>query len=185
MFLNEAINMAASAHAGQVRKGTKVPYIVHPMEVMSIVAGFTEDVEVMAAAVLHDVVEDTSLTLSDIEERFGKKVAKMVAADSENKRRDLPAADTWKVRKKETLDYVRDKATREEKMIIFGDKLSNLRAIHRDYMKYGDAVWQKFVMTDKNEHRWYYSEFVELFSEFEGTVEYDEYKSLIKKVWGE
>ena len=184
MCLNEAISLAASAHAGQVRKGTDLPYIVHPLEVMAIVAGLTDDIEVLMGAVLHDTVEDTSVTLTDIREKFGERVAGLVAADSGDKREDRPASETWKIRKMETVEYVKNKATREEKMIVLGDKLSNLRAIYREYRAIGDRVWEKFVMKDKNEHRWYYEAFVELFADFAGTPEYEEYKNLVEKVWG-
>ena len=184
MRLNEAISLAASAHAGQVRKGTDLPYIVHPLEVMTIVAGLTDDIEVLMGAVLHDTVEDTSVTLEDIREKFGERVAGLVAADSEDKREDRPASETWKIRKMETVEYVKNKATHEEKMIVLGDKLSNLRAIYREYRAIGDRVWEKFVMRDKSEHEWYYRSFVELFLEFQGTPEYEEYKNLVEKVWG-
>ena len=183
-LINEAVMLAASAHAGQVRKGTKIPYIVHPMEVVAIVAGLTDDPEILAAAVLHDVIEDTPYEVGDIEKRFGERVAKLVASDSENKRENRPAQETWKIRKKETHEYVRNVATTEEKMIVMGDKLSNLRAIYRDYLKYGDEVWMKFAVTDKKEHEWYYREFVELLDCFAGTQAYDEYKLLTQKVWG-
>ena len=182
-MLNEAIKTAAQAHVGQVRKGTQIPYIVHPLEVLAIVAGLTDDVEVMMGAVLHDTVEDTYLTMADIEAKFGERVARLVAADSEDKRRELPPEATWKVRKSETVDYVKNRASREEKMIVFGDKLSNLRAIYREYLVMGDKVWEKFVMKDKKEHGWYYGSFVEIFAEFPGH-EYEEYKMMIEKVWG-
>lgn len=184
MLVNEAVIFAAEAHLGQLRKGTNLPYIVHPLEAMAIVATMTEDPEILAAMVLHDVVEDTSFTMEDVKCKFGERVAKFVAADTENKREDRPARETWKVRKTETHNFVRNVASREEKMIVLGDKLSNLRAIYKDYLRIGDRVWDKFACNSREEQGWYYKEFVELFAEFSGEVAYEEYKELVGKVFG-
>ena len=69
-LLNDAVAFAAHAHSGQLRKGTNLPYIVHPMEVAAICASYTDDVEVLAAAVLHDIVEDTPLGAAELEREF-------------------------------------------------------------------------------------------------------------------
>ena len=183
MLVNEAIIFATEAHSGQVRKGTNLPYIVHPVEAMAIVATMTEDPEILAGAVLHDVVEDTSFSMEDIREKFGERVAKFVAADTENKRDDRPAKDTWKVRKTETHNFVKNVATREEKMIVLGDKVSNMRAIYRDYQKSGELLWEKFACNSKSEQGWYYAGFVELLKEFEKYPVYQEYKWLVKEVF--
>ena len=103
-LLNKAIIFATQVHDGQLRKGSNSPYILHPLEAAAIVSTITLDEEIIAAAVLHDVVEDTPATLAQVESMFGKRVACLVACESENKREDLPAADTWKIRKIETID---------------------------------------------------------------------------------
>ena len=128
-IFDKAILFATKAHSGSFRKGATTPYIVHPMEASAIVATMTDDKNVLAAAVLQDVVEDTDYTIDDIVKEFGEDVAHLVSAESENKRDNLPSEATWKIRKQETLDYLKDKATKEEKMIALGDKLSNIRAI--------------------------------------------------------
>ena len=66
----DAVAFAAKAHRGQVRKGTSTPYIVHPMEAAAIVATITNDPAVIAAAVLHDVIEDTDYTADDVRRLF-------------------------------------------------------------------------------------------------------------------
>ena len=91
-LLNDAVEFAAQKHIGQYRKGSQLPYIIHPMEAAAICASFTNDVEVLAAAVLHDVVEDAHVAVDEIEERFGPRVAALVASESENRREDIPAA---------------------------------------------------------------------------------------------
>ena len=65
-ILDKAIVFATKAHSGSFRKGTTTPYIVHPMEASAIVATMTDDKIILAAAVLHDVVEDTDYTIDDI-----------------------------------------------------------------------------------------------------------------------
>ena len=80
-ILDKAIEFATQAHAGQVRKGTSIPYILHPLEAAAICATVTDDLEVLSAAVLHDVVEDTSATVDKIEQQFGARVATLVAGE--------------------------------------------------------------------------------------------------------
>ena len=94
-LLDRAIVYAVKAHEGQFRKGTDIPYILHPLEAAAIVGTMTADEAVIAGAVLHDAVEDTDATVEEIRERFGERVAALVAAESEDKRSDLPAASTW------------------------------------------------------------------------------------------
>ena len=59
------------ARMGQFRKGTQIPYILHPLEAAAIVGTMTTEPEVIAGAVLHDVVEDTDTTIDEIAELFG------------------------------------------------------------------------------------------------------------------
>ena len=184
-ILDEAIILATRAHSGSFRKGTKIPYIVHPMEAAAIAASMTDDEEIIAAAVLHDVVEDTEYTSKDIREKFGERIEKLVAADSEDKRETQPSTDTWKVRKMEKIDFIKNQASREDKIVILSDKLSNIRAIYRDYLVLGDQVWERFNQKDKNEHGWYYRSFVELLSELKEFPAWQEYKELVSKVFGE
>ena len=83
MLLTDAIAFAAKCHEGQLRKGTEVPYIVHPMEACAIAATLTSDPEVLSAAVLHDVLEDAGIGERELRERFGARVAALVQAESE------------------------------------------------------------------------------------------------------
>lgn len=89
-LMDRAIIFATRAHSGTYRKGTHIPYIVHPIEAAAIVATMTDDPDMIAAAVLHDVVEDTDATAEDIRLFFNDHIAKLVEAESENKRKELP-----------------------------------------------------------------------------------------------
>lgn len=183
-ILNKAIVYAVKVHNGQVRKGTQVPYILHPLEAASIVGTLTTDKEVIATAVLHDVVEDTAATTECIQEAFGERIAALVAAESENKREDLPAGSTWKIRKQETIDHLRD-ASIEVKMLTLGDKLSNIRSLYRDQLVYGERLWQRFNQKDKQEHYWYYKRIAECLTELKNHCAYAEYAELVEKTFKE
>ena len=180
--LDRAIVFATEAHKGQFRKGTQVPYIVHPMEAAAVVSTMTTDPEIIASALLHDVVEDTSTTIDEVRNAFGDRVAFFVGSETENKRTNLSAESTWKIRKQETLDHLKT-APLEVKMITLGDKLSNIRSICRDYGAIGDALWQRFNQKDKNEHYWYYQGIADCLTELEQYSAYTEYCYLVEKTF--
>lgn len=181
-ILDKAIRFATEVHEGQLRKGTNIPYILHPLEAATIVGTMTTDDEIIAGAVLHDVVEDTDTTVDEVCELFGERVAQLVASESENKRENLAAESTWKIRKQETLEHLKT-ASVDVKMITLGDKLSNIRAIHRDYNTIGDELWQRFNQKDKNEHYWYYQSIADCLTELKGYPVYNEYCELISKTF--
>ena len=182
----DAVAFAAKAHRGQVRKGTSTPYIVHPMEAAAIVATMTSDPAVIAAAVLHDVIEDTDYTADDVRRLFGPDVLALIEGDSEDKRQDRPAAETWEVRKQETINYVKNRADVREKMIVLADKLSNLRAICRDLAAAGPRLWDRFNQKDPTKHKWYYAAVIAACAELSGTEAFREAVDLIENRirWG-
>lgn len=184
-LMDRAIVFATRAHSGTYRKGTKIPYIVHPIEVASIVATMTEDPDMIAAAVLHDVVEDTDATVEEISFFFNQHIAELVEAESENKRRDLPPGETWMIRKMETLDFLKNRASQEAKILALADKLSNMRAIHRDQQIVGDVLWQRFNEKRKEKHGWMYRQVAEALSELSDTFAWQEYDELVKDTFEE
>ena len=178
----QAIMYAADAHKGTYRKGSGLPYIIHPMQVMMICKRLSDDPEVAAAAALHDVVEDTPRTIRDLEESFGTRIANLVGLESENKREELPKGETWKIRKQENL--AREKtAPIEAKMIMLADKISNMSATVTDFKKGGKDIWSKFNMKDPAEQEWYYRSVAEVLSELSGTPEYAEYLGMLDYVF--
>ena len=97
-MIRRAAAFAAKAHEGMMRKGSRIPYIYHPMEVALIVAQMTDDPEVIAAAYLHDVLEDTSVTPEKIQGEFGARVLSLVQAESEDKSLTWSAKPTrWRI----------------------------------------------------------------------------------------
>lgn len=147
-------------------------------------ATMTDDREMMAAAVLHDVVEDTKYTIEDIRAQFSERVAELVGAESEDKREDLPAADSWEVQKRETIEHL-SHAGIEDKMLALGDKLSNIRAMYRDYLAIGDRLWERFNQKDKNKQGWYYKAVAEELADLKEYPAYQEYCELVGKVFGD
>ena len=155
-LLCQATRLAAQAHDGAYRKGGRAPYLLHVMETAEIVGTMTEDEDVLAAAVLHDVLEDTSVTEEELRETVGGHVTELVLAVSENKRREQPAEMTWRLRKQESVERLLKEPRLEVKMIALGDKLSNIRALQRDYGILGEQVWERFNNKSKAEQGWYY-----------------------------
>ena len=184
-LMDRAIIFATRAHSGTYRKGTKIPYIVHPIEAAAIVATMTDDPDMIAAAVLHDVVEDTDATLEEIRFFFNERIAKLVEAESEDKRKDLPPQETWMVRKMETLNFLRYEADRDAKILALADKLSNMRAVHRDQNTIGDKLWERFNEKSKEKHGWMYRQVADALSELKDTFAWQEYDDLVRKTFGE
>ena len=183
-LVSEAIAFAVKAHDGMRRKKSEAPYILHPMEAAVIVGTMTDDQNLIAAAVLHDVVEDAGVTIQEIEERFGKRVRELVASETENKRVDLPPASTWRIRKEESLAVLESTDDIAVLMVWLGDKLANMRAIYRDFKVEGEAMWRRFNQKDVNEQAWYYRSIVTLTERLSDTSAWLEYKTLTELVFG-
>lgn len=183
-LVSEAIVFAVKAHDGMRRKTSDSPYILHPMEAAVIVGTMTDDQNVIAAAALHDVVEDADITLDEIEEKFGARIRNLVASETENKRADLPPADTWRIRKEESLNVLKNTDDIGVLMIWLGDKLANMRSFYRSWKAEGDAMWETFNQKDKNEQAWYYYSIAELTERLSDTSAWLEYKTLTELVFG-
>ena len=183
-LLDRAIVFAVRAHAGTERRGKGFPYIVHPMEAVEIVATMTRDQELLAAAVLHDTVEDTDVTIEQIRAEFGDRVAALVASESDTMQEGVSEEDSWHARKQDAIDRL-SVASREVKMVALGDKLSNMRAIARDYAEQGDKLWSHFHTKDRKDHEWHYRGLADALSELRDTFAYKEFEQLINQVFGD
>ena len=155
-LLFDAIEFAVHAHCGHFRKGTRTPYIFHPLNVarMLLESGCSE--EVVVAGILHDTLEDTPIALEDIQTRFGEDVANLVYLVSEPDK-----LDTWENRKKHTLMSL-ESASKEVLLIALADKLDNILSIQRVLEQDGDVVWSRFNRP-KNAQAWYYQNLVDVF----------------------
>ena len=181
-LLDRAIIFAVHAHAGTERRGKGYPYIVHPLEAVSIVATMTADQELLAAAALHDTVEDTEVTVDQLRAEFSERIASLVADESDEMPEGKTEEASWHQRKQAAIDRLA-KASHDAKMVALGDKLSNMRAIARDYAEIGDALWDRFHAKDPKDHEWHYRGLADALGELEGTEAYREFKSLINQVF--
>jgi (p)ppGpp synthase/HD superfamily hydrolase len=152
----EAIEFACKAHKGQVRKGSRLPYIYHPLNVgrTLLEAGYENDI--IVAGFLHDTIEDTSVTREEIASAFGERIASLVLATSEKNK-----SDTWENRKQETLDELAT-APPEVLAISCADKLDNIRSIRSDLGKIGDEIWKRFKRPRESQS-WYYTSLASIF----------------------
>lgn len=178
-FFDKAVAFATQAHRGTERRGKGYPYIIHCMEASSIVATITNDPEMLAAAILHDTVEDTSVTIEEIRKEFGDRVADLVAHETA----PLPDDAPWRNRKEAQLAQL-TQAAYDSKVVALGDKLSNMRALAADYKAIGDQLWSRFhAPNGKTDIAWYYRSLAEALSELKGTTAYQEFVNLINETF--
>lgn len=183
-LVSEAVAFAAKAHDGMRRKKSDAPYILHPMEAAVIVGTMTDDQNLIAAAALHDVVEDAQITIEEIEQRFGRRVRELVESETEDKRENLPPETTWRIRKEESLEVLKNTEDLGVLMVWLGDKLANMRAIYRDFKVEGVQMWQRFNQKDVAQQAWYYRTIVDLTQRLSETSAWLEYKTLTELVFG-
>lgn len=181
-LLDRAIVFAVRAHHNTERRGKGFPYIVHPMEAVEIVATMTGDQELLAAAMLHDTVEDTDVTVDQIRAEFGDRVASIVAEESDEMPEGISEEDSWHGRKQAAMDRL-SRASLDAKIVALGDKLSNMRAIARDYAIQGDNLWNLFHAKDPKDHEWHYRGLAAALSELGDTLAYQEFERLIDQVF--
>ena len=181
-LLDRAIIFAVKAHHNTERRGKGFPYIVHPMEAVEIVSSITPDQELLAAAALHDTIEDTDVTVEDIRREFGDRIADLVHAESDQFTEGVSEEDSWHDRKQAAIDRLRQ-APYDAKIVALGDKLSNMRAIWRDYQTKGDDLWNIFHVKDKASHEWHYRGLADSLAELSDTFAYQEFVRLINEVF--
>lgn len=181
-LLDRALIFAIHAHHDTERRGKGFPYIVHPMEAVEIVSTITSDQELLAAAALHDTIEDTDVTVEQIRELFGERVANLVHEESDQFTEGVSEADSWHDRKQAAIDRLAA-ASHDAKIVALGDKLSNMRAIWRDYQVIGDRIWSIFHVTDKASHEWHYRGLAESLSDLSDTFAYQEFLRLVNDVF--
>jgi len=161
-----AIKFVAEAHQGQYRKGTNIPYISHLMNVMKILCENGCDKEIITAGILHDVVEDTSVTLEKVERLFGKRVATMVtgASEPEHMRKGKDGKTSWRLRKQHTIEFIMHEATLDQMLVTCADKLDNAEAIRQDFARIGEKIWERFN-APKSDQQWYYTSLAAAFDQ--------------------
>lgn len=179
----EALEYASRCHRGAYRKGTAIPYIVHPVSMVRYLSRLNAPEELVAAAALHDVVEDTDATLEDVRRHFGPRIAGLVEGASE-----ADKSLSWRARKVVTVEHAQSSTDTELLVLKCVDKLDNLRDIREDLSLRGEAVWKRFN-ADKVELAWYYKTLADIFvgklrgTEYEALAQ--EMAEVCEKVFGE
>ncbi|MBR4247143.1 MAG: bifunctional (p)ppGpp synthetase/guanosine-3',5'-bis(diphosphate) 3'-pyrophosphohydrolase [Treponema sp.] len=175
--IHEAIIFATLKHQKQKRKGTEIPYIVHPMEVMQILSAEGLPEEIVIAGILHDTLEDTDTNPEEIEQKFGKAVLDIVLTESEDK------SKTWRERKQHTIDCLK-KDTMATKLVCCADKLSNIKSMYADFLSIGEKLWQRFN-APKEDIKWYYESIVNALKDLASYKMYEELKATVEAVFGD
>jgi (p)ppGpp synthase/HD superfamily hydrolase len=155
----DAIEFAAVAHRGHFRKATQIPYISHLVNVMKVLLEHGYPEKVAMAGLLHDVVEDTSVNIEEIERVFGHEVAALVKGATEPQKLHLKVGEAkapWTERKTHTINYLKNETSENILAVSCADKLDNIRSIKSDLEKTGAAVWDRFNAPYQSQ-KWYYS----------------------------
>lgn len=141
--LVRAFTLAAELHRGQTRKGTQIPYITHLMAVASLTGEYGGDTDQIAAALLHDAIEDGggAPIRERIEREFGSRVLALVEACTDTDETPKPP---WQARKEAHIAAVASMEP-EARLIMAADKLHNVRSIIEDYEIIGEAIWERFT----------------------------------------
>lgn len=144
--INLALKVAAKAHSGQYRKGTNVPYIIHPVAVGMIISKHTDDENAIIAGILHDILEDVKPEIyseADMRRDFSNLITDIVKDISEPKTAGQPKLP-WKERKQAYLERLGNSYYFEAYIVAAADKVHNLTDILDDYYQFGDEIWQRF-----------------------------------------
>lgn len=154
--LDKAIRIAARAHekAGQHRKGTDIPYIIHPFGVMLIASNVTEDEDIFIGCLLHDVLEDVPESIyskDDMLSDFGERVVAIVSDVTKD-----DALTDWHERSNAYLDHLKNHASNEAVIVSAADKTHNLQSILTDYTVVGDELWKRFSTRSAADQLWWY-----------------------------
>lgn len=153
----KAKQFAYEAHKGMKRKGKDTPFIYHLKLVNLYLESLTDDEEILAAGWLHDVIEDTPITLEELKKEFNRTVCRYVELETEDK--SLP----WKDRKLKQINELKENNSKVI-LIAFADKMANLTEMASDYQLEKEKLWKRFNR-GKDEQHWYYLEFYKIFKE--------------------
>lgn len=156
--LDKAIRIAAVAHNAQpqYRKGTKIPYVVHPFGVMVIASGVTQDEDILIACLMHDILEDVDSKIyseTDMIIDFGNRVVSIVKDVTKNENE----AD-WHARSNAYLNHLEHKASDGAVIVSAADKIHNLQSMLIDYKTEGENLWQRFSTKNSADQLWWYEQ---------------------------
>lgn len=179
-LVKDALETARRAHAGQLRRGSDGrPYIDHPVAVAEILIKYRHRDEVLAAALLHDVVEKSEIEAPEVRERFGEIVAGLVEALTEDE-----AIDSYEERKEEHRRRVAE-ADSAALAIFAADKITNVAMLREAYALIGEGVSDELaVPLDLKIYIWE-ADLEMLFDEAPEMPLTDEFANEMVGLWGD
>ena len=162
--LAAALALAVTAHDGQVRKGTHIPYVSHPMAVASLALEMGADEDQAIAALLHDVLEDGGAHYAaQIQAQFGSRVLSIVQGCTDGVPDAHGLKPDWWQRKRAYLAHLAQ--TSDDVLLVSGaDKLHNARAINADLAALGPVLFERFT-SGRDGTLWYYQSLAEVFAQ--------------------
>jgi Guanosine polyphosphate pyrophosphohydrolases/synthetases len=148
--IEKAIELAIKYHKGQKRKGSgDAPYIVHPISVAMIIYRYCQDEDVIIAAILHDILEDTSCSPDMIRNLFGSRVLFLIKGVS-----DKRPQDPWVTRKAAYLKHLKS-ASKGACLIACADNIHNLDSLLAAYERSGETIWRRFSASKERKITFY------------------------------
>lgn len=161
--LGKALELAAQAHAGQLRKGTQIPYMSHLLGVASIALDYGAGEDQCIAALLHDSIEDGGeIYRKRILDHFGPRVLRLVEGCTDGVPGEDGQKEEWMVRKRRYLAHL-ESVPADVLLVSGADKLHNARSIAADLKAVGPSVFDRFK-PGKVGTLWYYEQLAEIFA---------------------
>lgn len=174
-MIEKAFLFSNEVHGNQIRKDGK-PYISHPVMVAMELAKNGADDNLICAGLLHDVIEDGSISKETLIHDFNEEIANLVDIDSEDK------SLSWEERKLKVL-HDASNGSRDYQMLLCADKLSNLKDVEEDIANRGEAIWKMFKR-GKDQQAWFYHKLVEALQDLNDTQMYKELVQTVENVFG-
>ncbi len=143
-LVRKALDFSATVHKDHLRVGLNVPYIVHPVAVASLVSNYVQDEEVVSAALLHDVIEDSNgYTAEHMQRDFGGRISMLVDSVTENKYDSFGKIKPWQERKESYLEKLREGSS-ECRLICVADTIHNIESLLQTISQCGNEVLGQF-----------------------------------------
>ena len=172
-IIEKAMRLAARAHQSQTRKDSDLPYISHPAMVALMLQKHLFPPHVIAAGLVHDVLEDTAVSEDELRAELGDDVVDIVVALSEDK------ALSWEARKERYIESVR-RASDEVKAVSICDKIHNLESLLEGYRQLGNEIWNRFNRP-KDKQQWLQEALLSMYQESWSHPLVDEYGRLVER----
>lgn len=172
-IIEKAVRVSVAAHKDQTRKGDSLPYIIHPFMVALKLAKYNFSDVVIAAALAHDILEDTEFPEDKLKDELGEEVLKIIRAVTNDE--SLP----WEEKKKKYVETVRD-GSEGAKAVAVADKIHNLESLLIAHEEQGPDLWKKFNR-GKEQKLWFENEVLKMLKETWQHPLIDEYEKLLEQ----